>query len=236
MACSKFKLRSCVEPVRSVQWLALTVFTASTLAPLAATDFHRDIKPIFAERCYSCHGAEKHKGGLRLDRKTDAFQGGDSGVAIVPHKSAESLLFKNVSGANPDSLMPPKGDPLTPAQLALIKKWIDGGAPWPDETAVDETGRNSHWAFQPPQRPEIPSVKNKRWPRNLIDHFVLARLEQEKIKPSPEADRITLIRRLNFDLLGLPPSPDEVKAFLQDNAPDAYERLVDCLLASKHFG
>src|SRR5688572_29520567 len=123
MACSKFKLRLFVEPVRLWPAPAAFALIASTFAPHAATDFNRDIKPIFAERCHSCHGAEKHKGGLRLDRKTHALQGGDSGVAIVPHKSAESLLFKNVSGANPESLMPPKGDPLTSAQLALIKKW-----------------------------------------------------------------------------------------------------------------
>jgi len=202
----------------------------------AATDFNRDIQPILTDRCYACHGPDKHKGGLRLDRKSDALQGGDSGVVIVPGKSGESLLFKNVSGANPDSMMPPKGDPLTSAQVAQIEVWIDEGAPWPEETTANETGRNSHWAFQPPQRPEIPSVKNKRWTRNAIDQFVLARLEQEKIKPSPEGDRTTLIRRLSLDLLGLPPSSKEVTHFLQDKSPDAYERLVGRLLASPHFG
>lgn len=236
MRCSKCKLRSCIEPVRPFRWLVLGVLVISAFTLGAATDFNRHIKPIFAEHCYSCHGPEKHKGGLRLDRKTDALQGSDSGAVIVPHKSAESLVFQNVSGANPDSIMPPKGDPLTAAQVALIKTWIDEGAPWPDETTANDAGRNSHWAFQPPQRPELPSVKNKRWPRNAIDHFVLARLEPEKIKPSPEADRVTLIRRLSLDLLGLPPSPDQVRNFLKDKAPDAYERLVDRLLASPHFG
>jgi len=224
------------EQARSIRWLVLGVLAASAGALGAATDFNRDIKPIFTEHCYSCHGPEKHKGGLRLNRKPDAFHGGDSGAVIVPHRSGESLLFKNVSGANPDSIMPPKGDPLTPAQVALIKTWIDDGAPWPEDTTVNETARNSHWAFQPPQRPEIPSVKSKRWPRNAIDHFVLARLESEKIKPSPEADRVTLIRRLSLDLLGLPPSPEQVEDFLKDTSPDAYERLVDRLLASPHFG
>ncbi len=202
----------------------------------AATDFHRDIRPILSEQCYSCHGPEKHKGGLRLDKKSDALKGGDSGAAIVPNKSADSLLYKNVSGANPDSIMPPKGDPLTDAQVALIKKWIDEGATWSEETAEAVTTRSTHWSFQTPQRPEIPAVTDKRWARNPIDNFVLARLEQEKIKPSPEADRITLIRRLSLDLLGLPPTPAEVKAFLKDKKPEAYERLVDGLLASPHFG
>ncbi len=203
---------------------------------LTATDFDRDIKPILADRCYSCHGPEKHRGGLRLDRKADALKGGDSGAVIVPHQSAESLLFQNVSGADPDSIMPPKGEPLTSAQVALIKSWIDEGAPWPDDAAGTATARNSHWAFQPPQRPAVPVVKDQRWPRNPIDHFVLARLEQENIKPSPEADRTTLIRRLSLDLLGLPPSPEEVGEFRKDKSPDAYERLVARLLASPHFG
>ncbi|MCL4785510.1 MAG: DUF1553 domain-containing protein [Verrucomicrobia bacterium] len=210
---------------------------AASLASLhAATDFDRDIKPIFSEHCYSCHGPEKHKGGLRLDKKADALKGSDSGAVIVPNKSTDSLLFKNVSGANPDSIMPPKGEPLTAAQVALIKAWIDEGAPWPDELADGEKTRSTHWSFQPVKRPEVPAVKDKRWTRNPIDNFVLARLEQEKIKPSPEADRITLIRRLSLDLLGLPPTPEEVKAFLNDKKPGAYERLVDRLLASPHFG
>ena len=211
-------------------WLALISVSAN-----AATDFNRDIKPIFADRCYSCHGAEKHKGGLRLDRKTDAMQGGDSGVVIVPHKSAESLLFKNISGANPDNLMPPKGDPLSKAQIALIKTWIDEGAVWADEVA-GETTRSTHWSFQVPKRIDPPNVKNKRWSRNAIDNFILARLEKEKIKPSPEADRATSLRRLSLDLLGLPPSPDEVKQFVSDKSPEAFEKQVDRLLASPHFG
>ncbi len=233
MARSKINLRIRSAAVRGSLLLALTLSGATTEA---ATDFQRDIRPILAEQCYSCHGPEKHKGGLRLDKKTDAFKGGDSGAAIVPNKSADSLLFKNISGANPDSIMPPKGDPLTGTQVALIKAWIDEGAPWPDEVADSDRTRSTHWSFQPVKRPEVPAVKDKRWARNPIDNFVLARLEKEKIKPSPEADRINLIRRLSLDLLGLPPTPEEVKAFLKDKKPGAYERLVDRLLASPHFG
>jgi len=230
------KLLSVAEPGRLMRRLALSLLGGSLVAAQAATDFAREIKPILTEHCHSCHGPEKHKGGLRLDRKADALQGGDSGAVIVPNESRKSLLYQNVSGANPDSIMPPKGDPLTPAQVALIKAWIDEGAPWPDDAAAGATAGNSHWAFQPPQRPQLPSVRNKRWPRNAIDYFVLARLDHEAIKPSPEADHTTLIRRLNLDLLGLPPTPEEVKTFLKDNSPDAYERLVDRLLASPHFG
>ena len=236
MPALKFNWRVRVEPVRSTRLNALLVLAASVATLSAATDFKRDIKPIFAENCYSCHGPEKHKSGLRLDQKTDAYRGGDSGAAIVPHKSADSLLFKNISGANPDSIMPPKGEPLTAAQVALIKAWIDEGAPWPDDVVEGGTGCSTHWSFQPPQRPVIPAVKDKRWTRNPIDTFVLARLEKEKLKPSPEADQITLIRRLSLDLLGLPPTPEEVKAFLKDKKTGAYERLVERLLASPHFG
>src|SRR6185436_2114031 len=123
-------LRICGRPPKEALGCVGAVMFAAWVGVAGAADFNRDIKPIFSKHCYSCHGAEKHKSGLRLDRKADAIRGGDSGVAIVPHKSAGSLLFKNISGANPDSIMPPKGEPLTPAQVALIKAWIDEGAIW----------------------------------------------------------------------------------------------------------
>ncbi len=214
----------------------MAILAASVATAAAAVDFNRDIKPIFADHCYSCHGPEKQKSGLRLDRKTDALQGGDAGAVFVPHQSAKSVLFQNIVSTDPDTVMPREGDPLTPAQVALIKAWIDAGMPWPDDADEDAPKRSSHWSFQPPARPGLPVIKNPRWPRNPVDHFVLARLESEKIQPSPEADRITLLRRLSFDLLGLPPSPGDVKAFLADAGPDAYERLVDRMLASPHFG
>jgi hypothetical protein len=209
---------------------------ASASAAMAAVDFNRDIKPILADRCYECHGSQKQRSGLRLDRKADALRGGDSGAVIVPGDGAQSALLAHISGADPDLFMPPEGDPLTPAQVALITTWIDEGAPWPDEADAEKFERHSHWAFQPPGRPPVPSVRNISWPRNPLDYFILARLEQEGIEPAPVADRTTLLRRLSFDLLGLPPSREDVRAFLADKAPRAYERLVDRLLASPHFG
>lgn len=217
----------------------MTVAAAESVLPPPASravDFKREVQPLFAERCYSCHGVDKQKGGLRLDRKMDALTGGDSGKVIAPGKSAESLLIQNVAGLDPDNLMPPKGkgEPLTKEQIAVLRAWIDAGAPWPDELVAAE--KSKHWAFQRPIRPALPSVANQSWIRNSIDHFILARLESEKIAPSPEADRATLIRRLSLDLVGLPPKPEQVKAFVNDPDPKAYEALVDQLLSSPHFG
>ncbi len=161
--------------------------------------------------------------------------GGDSGRAIEPGKAAESLLIEYVSGAA-DTVMPPEGegDRLAPEQVGLLRAWIDQGAPWPDDGAP--ASGTDHWAFRPVARPEVPSLKERSGVRNPIDAFIRARLEAEHVAPSPEADRPTLIRRLSLDLLGLPPSPAEVEAFINDEHPDAYERLVDRLLASPHFG
>ena len=216
----------------------LAVSVAIPVTSFAAVDFARDIKPILTESCYSCHGPDKQKSGLRLDRKAGALQGGDSGPVIVPKDSAKSLLFAHISGAEPDAPMPPEseGKPLSPAQVALFKSWIDDGAVWPDDIDGAQVARSKHWAFQPPRRSNLPRTINHAWPRNPIDYFVLARLENEKINPAPEANRVTLIRRLCFDLLGLPPSRTDVAAFLADDRPDAYERLVERLLASPHFG
>jgi len=198
-------------------------------------DFERDIQPIFAQKCYGCHGTEKQKGGLRLDRKTDALAGGDSGKIIIAGKGAESLLIRNVSGIDPDNLMPPKGkgERLTPDQVKLLRAWIDAGATWPDEPIA---ARPKHWAFERPVRAPLPRVRDQQWVRNPIDAFILARLESEKVVPSPEADRATLIRRLSLDLLGLPPRPERVAAFLDNSDPSAYESLVDEFLSSPHFG
>ncbi len=230
-------------PARAfVRLAALPAVVLALFAPAAvaaAVDFARDIKPILADRCYSCHGPEKQKSGLRLDRKSAAFLGGDSGAVIVARDSAKSLLYAHISGGEPDAPMPPEseGKPLTPTQVALIKTWIDEGAAWPDDPiGPAAVARNPHWAFQAPRRAELPAVKTAGWPRTPIDRFVLARLEKEKVTPSAEANRATLIRRLSFDLVGLPPSPAEVQAFIADARPDAYEQLVDRLLASPHFG
>ena len=203
-------------------------------------DFARDIRPLFEKRCYKCHGVEKQKGGLRLDDKTAAFLGGDSGKVIQPERSAESLLFRFVAGFDPDTVMPPKGDRLKPAEVKKIKEWIDSGAPWPnstsDSTEIQQQDEQKHWSFVPPQHPKTPAVKERMWDDNPIDRFVLARLESENVSPSPEADRPTLIRRLSFDLRGLPPTVEEVDTYMNDQHPGAYGRLVNMLLASPHFG
>ncbi len=222
------------------QPLTFTLAAAGLLLALparAAVDFARDIQPIFAKHCYSCHGAEKQKSGLRLDIKAAAFAGGDAGKSIVLGKSAESRLVKFVSGADKENVMPPKGERLGATQVALIKEWIDAGAVWPDSASASGATKSAHWSFQPIQRPIVPQIKNsKATVRNPIDAFVLARLEKEKLAHAPEGDRYTLIRRLSLDLTGLPPRPEEVAEFVNDSRADAYERLADRLLASPHFG
>lgn len=200
-------------------------------------DFTRDIAPILSKSCYRCHGPKKQKGGLALHLADRALTGGDSGPAIVPGKSAESRLIRYVAGIDEDNMMPPDGagERLSDAQIGLLRAWIDQGARW-SGPAAPRAAASDHWSFRPPVRPALPAVRNTGWPRNAIDHFVLARLEKENLPPSPEADRTTLIRRLSLDLTGLPPTVQEIDAFLADARPDAYERLVDRLLASPRYG
>ncbi len=202
-------------------------------------DYARDIQPILTKHCTSCHGAKKQRSSLRLDSVSAARRGGNSGPAVVPGKSGESHLFIAVSGGNDEiAAMPPKGPPLKERDIALLRTWIDSGAPIPASEKAEQTGNaaSKHWAFQPIRRPAEPSVKNPHWCRNAIDRFILTRLEQQGIAPAPEADRVTLLRRLSLDLIGLPPSSKEIDDFLADKRPDAYERVVDRLLASPHYG
>ena len=219
--------------------------TGKLPAPAAQeVDFERNIAPIFREKCQACHGPEKQMGGLRLDRQGDALAGGYSGPVIVPGKSAESKLIHLVAGLKKDLVMPMTGERLTPEQIYLLRAWIDQGARWSEKVAsaqkrsTQETKqrKHPHWAFQPPEKALLPNVKNSAWVRNPIDNFVLAKLEAALVEPSPEADRVTLIRRVTLDMIGLPPTPEEVERFLADQAPGAYERLLDRLLASPHYG
>lgn len=198
-------------------------------------DYLTQVKPILRQHCYSCHGLKTHKSGLRVDTVMYLLRGGSRGPAIVPGNSKSSLLIKVVRGQQTDLPRMPSGkEALTEEQIALIARWIDAGAQAPASETPDD-GR-SHWAFRPPVRPALPVVRNRAWIRNAIDAFVLARLEARGIAPSPQADRITLARRLYLDLIGLPPQPEELEAFLADTRPDAYERLVERLLASPHYG
>lgn len=209
-------------------------FVAGSAAIAAPVDYVREIKPILAEHCYRCHGASQQKSDLRLDTAALALKGGEYGPGYKPGKSRESLLIQAVKGTHDDiSRMPYKKPPLTQAQIELLARWIDEGAKAP---ANEEPESKRHWAFVKPVRPPLPDVKQKNWPRNSIDHFILARLEQEKIKPSPEVDRVTLIRRVSLDLTGLPLAPEEVDAFVNDKSADAYEKVVERLLASPHYG
>jgi cytochrome c5 len=216
----------------------LPALTARGDEPARAVDYRLDIKPILVKHCTACHGMEKQKSGLRLDSASFAMRGGDSGPAVEPGKSAESLLIQAITGAEGVAAMPPEGkERLSADEVALLKAWIDQGAKAPvEETGAEKVKGASHWAFRPVARPNVPQVVNQAWVKNPIDAFVLARLEKEGLQPSPEADRVTLIRRLSFDLLGLPPAIEEVDAFLADTRGDAYELLVDRLLTSPHYG
>jgi hypothetical protein len=201
--------------------------------------FEKKIRPIFVERCYKCHSAEskKAKGGLLLDTREGMLQGGDHGPAIVPGDAEKSRLIEAIRYGNEDLQMPPRKK-LTDRQIEEFVSWVNIGAPDPRTgkslTPNSQPTTRQHWAFQPPNDYSVPQVTPKSWPQSPVDNFVLVKLEEKGLKPSPPADRRTLIRRLYFDVLGLPPLPREVAEFVADDAPDAYERLVDRLLGV-HF-
>jgi len=202
-------------------------------------DFVKDIQPLFRAKCYSCHGEEEQEAGLRLDLSQRALEGGDSGLAIVAGKSEKSPLYLRVSGLGEDQQMPPEGEgtPLNKAELAKVKLWIDQGAHWPKSADVaGQLAGANHWSFQPIQNPALPNVNGQNWVRNGIDHFILHKLEENRLAPSPAADRATLIRRAYLDVIGLPPSVKERQHWLNAEQSDWYEQLVDQLLASPHYG
>lgn len=215
--------------------LIVTCLAALTFAGAAgAIDFDHDVKPIFARACLPCHGPDKQRSSFRLDRRADALKGGDYGRAIVPGKSADSPLVRYVSGADPDVVMPPAPkERLTAAEVATLRAWIDQGAKWPDDDSTTKAAE--WWSLTPLTKPPSPKSSDG-WVRTPIDAFVLAKLREKKLRPSPEADRRTLIRRAYFDLLGLPPTYEEAEAFIADRSPDAYERLIDRLLVSPRYG
>ncbi len=199
-------------------------------ASVAKVDFQRDVRPILSGTCFKCHGPDEatRKGKLRLDIREEALKPAKSGErAIVPGKPKESEIVARVFTTDEDEVMPPPSakHPLTEAQKETLRRWVEQGAEY-----------QPHWAFAAPKQAPLPRVKDRKWPVNGIDHFVLARLEQEKLKPSKEADRHTLIRRVYLDLIGMPPTPEQVQAFLNDKSPKAYEKVVDELLASPQYG
>ncbi|WP_165246455.1 DUF1553 domain-containing protein [Paludisphaera soli] len=218
--------------------LGVGLVAASTSAGAQGVDFVRDVRPILQQRCDSCHGAKKQKGGLRLDVKSEAFRGGDAyGPAVVPGDAAESPLVQLVEAEDADSRMPASSEPLPAAEIATLRAWIEQGAVWPDGVDLAKLeDRLDHWSFKPVSPPTVAQVAPESWARTPIDRLILARLEQEGLEPSPEADRVAWLRRVCFDLIGLPPPPEQVAAFLGDDRPDAYERIVEGLLASPLHG
>jgi len=209
--------------------LVLAVLDRDSSAQAASPTFNRDIRPILADNCFACHGPDKNarKAKLRLDRADDAYADRDGKRPVVPGKPEESEMVKRITSTDPEEMMPPPktGKKLSIQQINLLKEWIAAGGKY-----------ELHWAYISPRRPAVPQVKNGAWPINPIDNFVLGRIEQESLSPSPEADRRTLIRRLSFDLTGLPPKPEDVKKFVNSRDPKAWEKLVRDLLASRHYG
>ena len=194
----------------------------------SSVSFLRDVRPILVAKCYQCHGPGQHEAGLRFDRRDSVYNSTASGaIAVVPGEPGASELLARVTASDATHRMP-RGEPsLSFEEISLLRNWITSGAPWTEE---------SHWAFEKPRAVSPPLVENLNWPRTSVDSFILNRLEQEGMPHGGPADRVTLIRRLSLDLIGLPPTPEAVDAFLSDAAPDATERLVDRLVASPHFG
>ncbi len=201
-----------------------------------STEFAAQVRPILAARCYPCHGPKLQQNGLRLDSLQAILKGSDSGKVVVPgHSQGSRLISRLLAQERP--MMPYGGPQLSQNEIAIIRKWIDDGAPGPDSNApLPHVKALKHWAYVKPVRAALPEVKDAAWCRNPIDRFILARLEKEGLKPAPEASKNTLLRRVYLDLTGLPPSPQELAAFLADQSPDAYEKVVDRLLASPHYG
>jgi mono/diheme cytochrome c family protein len=207
---------------------AVFSLTSSTTAadPKETIDFAHEIQPILARRCFKCHGSGEAEGGLRLNTREGALAELDSGdFAVVPGKSAMSAILHRITSTDKDERMPPEGKPLTEKEVATIKGWVEQGANW-----------GQHWAFTKVERPEVPATKKGDWVRNPIDAFILSRLEGENLSPSLPADKVALLRRAYYDVIGMPPTPEEVDAFLADTSDNAFEKVVDRLLKSPHYG
>lgn len=231
----------------------LSALTAAGGPAISAEDlafFETKIRPVLADQCYRCHSsrASRVRGDLLLDTRDGTLNGGETGPAVVPGRPEQSLLLEAIRYENPDLQMPPKGNKLSDEIIADFAEWIRRGAPDPRETAAvvdastDPAGAHDyapnadHWAFKPVVQPAVPSTQHPEWARTPVDHFILADLEQAGMQPSPAADRRTLLRRVTYNLTGLPPTTAEINAFVNDPAPDAYEKVVDRLLASPHYG
>ncbi len=233
----------CLFAVIAFDLLRMSSVVGVVIADDSATkpvDFVRDIQPLLRTHCVKCHGETTAKGGLRLDVKTAALAGGDSGAVIKARQSEQSFLLERISSRGDDK-MPPEGTPLSEDEVQRFKRWIDQGAAWPDGVdGTTLTDRYDWWSLKPLMRPDVPQLTwpghPEQPPASPIDAFILAKLREKGLQPSPEADRQTLARRLYFDLIGLPPTPEEIQAFVSDPDPNAYVRLVDQLLDSPHYG
>jgi mono/diheme cytochrome c family protein len=235
-------------PSSSAPSVQVSVTESPQPDPAAVKFFETKVRPILAEHCFQCHGPDKQKAGLRLDSRSAVLKGGESGPAVVPGIAERSLLIDAINYGDVVQ-MPPTGK-LLPQAIADLTTWVKMGTPWPERRdeggKMRDEGANSslthhpssfnHWAFQPPAIPPLPPVKQTDWPQTPIDQFVLAQLEAKGLEPAAGADKPTLIRRATFDLTGLPPTPDELDAFLRDDSPDAYDKVVDRLLASPRYG
>lgn len=234
------------SPASRILTGVLSVLMALTSSPCLAAEreipearlrfFETRIRPLLVEQCQNCHGPLKARGDLRLDSSAGLQRGGASGKPLIdPQKPEQSLLLRAVSHRDNDLKMPPRGK-LSERQIADLTEWVQMGGPFPSKTSSRSPETTPFWAFQPPKAPPIPVVKNPGWVQSPIDAFILSSLEAAGLRPAPVADRRTLIRRVTFDLIGLPPTPEEIDAFLKDTSPQAFARVVDRLLASPHYG
>lgn len=215
--------------------LLILVLTTTSLFGQDTVDYAKQIKPVLQARCYACHGVLKQEGQLRLDTATFALKGGESGAAIKPSDAAGSLLLKRIAATEESERMPPEGEPLKPSEIAAFKVWISQGAKAPADEKPEQDPRE-HWAFKSPVRSAIPAVKETGWVKNPIDAFILTELEKRGLKHQPAADKRTWLRRVSIDLIGLPPTLEEQAAFLSDDSPEAFDKVVTRLLDSPHYG
>ena len=239
--------RSVLRLIHSSIWITTSFLPLSAAGDTTTDFFERKIRPVLSENCFSCHSAEAKslKANLLLDSREALLKGGDTGPAIVPGDPEKSLIIAAIRYEDPETAMPPRksGNKLSAQQIQDFENWIKGGALWPgggsslSSKKFDlEQRKKDHWCWTPPVSHPLPSVKLKAWPRTLTDHFILAGLESRNLSPAPQADRTALLRRLSFDITGLPPSQQETQMFLNDQSPNAIEALVDRLLGSPHFG
>jgi hypothetical protein len=214
-----------------------TLLTSQDCAGEDGIDYASQIKPLLAARCYACHGALKQEGGLRLDTGEAIRRGGDSGAAAVVSTPGDSPLLVRVSATDIAERMPPEaeGEPLKAVEIDLLKRWVESGAPSPADEKPEADPRE-HWAFETVQRPPVPAPRNGPWLNNAVDAFIATEHDRHELSPLPAAKETLLLRRVYLDLIGLPPTRDELQAFAADDAPDAYERVVDQLLARPQYG